>query len=197
VGRNVRQLRERRGLSIRDLTATLAELLDKPFHPSGVVKIEKAERGVDADELVALALALGVTPNRLLLTDEIADDTVALTATVTASQVGAWWWATGEQRLPGLGVSDQQFGIENRPHDPPSTATVADVLAWEEAGVLDALRRGYASARAAGLSASAIDAVLALAERDRSRAELDDVDRQLRGDGLRIGTEKEGSRGER
>jgi transcriptional regulator with XRE-family HTH domain len=190
VGRNVRQLRERRGLSIRDLAAALAELLDKPFHPSGVVKIEKAERGVDADELVALALALGVTTNRVLLTDDAArDDEVKLTPNVSVSHASAWWWATGEKPLPGeSAVSDEVFGMENRPHDPPDTATLGRLRALE--GQLGTLRRGVAEAREAGLSAATLGNLLAVWE-------LDDVDRQLRGDGLKIGTEEEGSRGER
>ncbi len=87
---NVRQLRERRRLTVRQLSDRLTKL-GRPVLPSGIVKIEKGDRRVDADDLVALALALGVTPNRLLLIGEIADDTVKLTPIVEASQVGAWW----------------------------------------------------------------------------------------------------------
>ncbi len=182
---NVRQLRERRRLTVRQLSDRLTKL-GRPVLPSGIVKIEKGDRRVDADDLLALALALGVTPNRLLLIGEIADDTVELTPIVEASQVSAWWWATGEQRLPGpFAVSDQQFGVENRPHDPPDT-TLGDLLALDGAGVLDDLRRGYARAREAGLGPSAIAQVLALAERDQSLAELEDMDHQLRGGGLHL-----------
>lgn len=175
---NVHQLRERRGLSIRQLAGKLGDLLDKPFHPSGVVKIEKGERGVDADDLVALALALGVTPNRLLLTEDVADATVQLTATREASQISAWWWATGEQRLHGLAVTDEQFSAENRPHDPRGTTTVARLRELTAAGQLDTLRRGFADARAAGLGVAEVADLLALWE-------LDDVDRQVSGEVFR------------
>src|SRR3954453_2531640 len=112
LARNVKQLREDRKLTIRDLAGKMTEDLGRKILPSGVVKIEKGERGVDADDLVALALALAVTPNRLLLTPDVEDGTVTLTPGVNASQAGAWWWATGEQRLPGpFAVSDQQFGL--------------------------------------------------------------------------------------
>lgn len=186
MGTNVKELRIRRGLSHRELSRRLGEI-GRPILPSGIVKLEHRQRRVDADDLMALAVALGVTPNRLLLPGYVRDDTVALTPAVQASQGGAWWWATGERRLPGaFAVSDQQFGAENRPHDPPDTTTVGDLLALEETGVLEDLRRGYARARAAGLSPSAIASFLALTERDRFRAELEDVDRQFRGEGLRF-----------
>jgi transcriptional regulator with XRE-family HTH domain len=180
VADNVHQLRERRGLSIRQLAGRLGDLLDKQFHPSGVVKIEKGDRGVDADDLVALALALGVTPNRLLLTGDVADYTVKLTATAEASEVSAWWWATGEQRLPGsFAVSAHQFGVENRPHDPPGTTTLADLRALEASGRLDSLRRGFAEARTAGLGVAEVADLLALWE-------LDEISRQV------LSTDEEG-----
>lgn len=188
LGRNVRQLRERRdNMSIRQLAAKLSDLLDRSFHPSGVVKIEKGARGVDADELLALALALGVTPNRLLLTGEVADDTVQLTRTVDVSQGSAWRWATGEQQLPGRSaLPDRQFSAENRPHNPPGITTVAELRAKVATGRLDGLRREAAEARALGLGVSEIADLLGLWE-------LDDVDRHVRP----VESAKGGSGGER
>lgn len=182
---NVRQLRERRGLTVRQLSARLTEL-GRPILPSGITKIEQGQRRVDADDLVALAVALGVTPNRLLLTGRVADDTVRLTPAVEVSQVAAWWWATGEQRLPGPHAvpDDRQFGAENRPHDPPDTTTLADLRRLEASGALESLRRGVAEARAAGLPAVGIADLVALWE-------LDDADSQLRGGGIRVISEEE------
>lgn len=181
---NVRQLRERRGLTVRQLSARLTEL-GRPILPSGITKIEQGQRRVDADDLVALAVALGVTPNRLLLTGQVADDTVRLTPAVEVSQVAAWWWATGEQRLPGPHAvpDDRQFGAENRPHDPPDVTALADLRALEASGVLEDLRRGVSAARTAGLSAAGIAELVALWE-------LDQADRDVRG-GVRVIREEE------
>jgi transcriptional regulator with XRE-family HTH domain len=175
LARNVKQLRERRGLTVRQLSAALTEL-GRPILPSGITKIENRDRRVDADDLIALALALGVTPNRLLLTGDIADDTVTLTPAVETSRTAAWWWATGEQRLPGPYAvpDDRQFGAENRPHDPPDVTTLADLRALEASGVLEDLRRGVSAARTAGLSAAGIAELVALWE-------LDQADRDVRG----------------
>jgi transcriptional regulator with XRE-family HTH domain len=174
LARNVRQLREARRLTIRQLAAAMTNDMGRKILSSGIVKIEKGERGVDADDLVALALIFGVSPNRLLLTDGVPDETVALTPTQQASAISAWWWATGEQRLPGpYAVSDEQFVAENRPHDPAGTTTIAELRKLAADGRLDTLRRGAAEARAAGLGVGEIAELLALWE-------LDDADQQLR-----------------
>lgn len=50
---------------MRALAERLAEL-GRPILPSGISKMEHGQRRVDADELIALASAFGVSPNRLL-----------------------------------------------------------------------------------------------------------------------------------
>jgi transcriptional regulator with XRE-family HTH domain len=65
VAENVRRLRLARELSLRDLSAKLAEL-GRPILPSGLLKIEHGQRRVDVDDLAALAEVLGVLPGRLL-----------------------------------------------------------------------------------------------------------------------------------
>jgi transcriptional regulator with XRE-family HTH domain len=180
LARNVKQLREDRKLTIRDLAGKMTEDLGRKILPSGIVKIEQGERGVDADDLVALALALGVTPNRLLLTGGVPDESVALTPTQQASAVSAWWWATGQQRLPGaFAVSDQQFGAENRPHDPPGTTTVSDLRKMAAEGRLETLHKGFREARAAGLGVGEIAELLELWELDD--ADLLPVEEDRRG----------------
>ncbi|MFN8152163.1 MAG: helix-turn-helix transcriptional regulator [Solirubrobacterales bacterium] len=62
----IRELREERGLSQREL----ADLLE--LDPSAMNRIEKAERGVSTGELVGIAEALGVDVNQLLCADEVA-----------------------------------------------------------------------------------------------------------------------------
>ena len=53
-------------MTVRDLSAKLEEL-GRPILPSGITKIEQGARRVDADDLIAIATALEVSPTRLLL----------------------------------------------------------------------------------------------------------------------------------
>jgi transcriptional regulator with XRE-family HTH domain len=64
VAKEVARLRGR--TTVRELSARLSKL-GRPILPSGITKIEQGSRRVDVDDLVALALALEVTPTRLLL----------------------------------------------------------------------------------------------------------------------------------
>lgn len=169
VAANLRELRARRRLTVRDLSARLAEL-GQPVLPSGVTKIEGEQRRVDADDLVALALALDVTPNRLLLTAGAGKlETIRLTPVVQASEAAAWRWAVGERPMIGLtsssaeGVAD--FERENRPHDPPDHMTVQELADMESRGELAAFRDAYAAARAAGLTPGAARAYLQMLDR--------------------------------
>jgi len=121
VARNVQQLRKRRGMTVRDLSARLAEL-GRPILPSGITKIEQGGRRVDADDLVALAVALGVNPNALLLPAGEPATTVHLTETLAVPWSRAWRWVTGEAPLdaPASGdrrVSELAEWVETtRPH---------------------------------------------------------------------------------
>lgn len=99
VADNVRKLRDQRGLTLQQLSELLTEV-GRPIVPSGVGKIEQLQRRVDVDDLVALALALDVTPNRLLLTGTAdSDERIGLTANHDATESWAWVWASG-QMLP-------------------------------------------------------------------------------------------------
>lgn len=62
--------------------------------------MEKGERVVTADELVALAVAFGVSPSALLLPlTEKADDPVTVTGGGTVDAEQAWSWANGRRPL--------------------------------------------------------------------------------------------------
>jgi transcriptional regulator with XRE-family HTH domain len=67
VARNLVRLRKQRQLTVRALSARLAEL-GRPLLPSAISKIETGGRRVDVDDLVALAAVLDV-PVAQLLTD--------------------------------------------------------------------------------------------------------------------------------
>lgn len=65
VARNVKRLREQRGMSIYSLSEAL-DRAGRPIMPSAIAKLEKQQRQVAVDDLVALAAALNVTPLQLL-----------------------------------------------------------------------------------------------------------------------------------
>lgn len=67
-----------------------------PLVPSGIGRIEQGERRVDVDDLLAFAVALGVSPLQLLLPPESRpDSSVHLTPKVQATTRAAWAWALG------------------------------------------------------------------------------------------------------
>lgn len=94
-----------------------------------VGKSETGDRRIDVDDLVALAVALGVTPNRLLLPGSVRDDEpVELLPEVRVSAIDAWKWATGDAPLPNGAAPpslqilirddfERLFNRENRPHN--------------------------------------------------------------------------------
>lgn len=96
VAQNVAALRRERHLSVRALSARMGEL-GVPLLPSGITKIEAGNRGVSVGELVALALALRVTPNRLML--PVDGGEMALTPATTATAMDAWDWTSANSAL--------------------------------------------------------------------------------------------------
>ena len=127
VAQNVGDLRRQRQLSVRELSAALAELGVRLL-ASAISKIENGQRKVTAEELVALAVALNVSPVRLLLPGESADK-IELTPERASSWQAAWRWAVGEQPLRGpIPVTDPvvgEFIRENRPFEDRSSVREA------------------------------------------------------------------------
>jgi 8-oxo-dGTP diphosphatase len=85
-------------------------------------KTEQLDRRVDVDDLVVLAIALGVSPNVLLLPRlgvralPVEGELAPGMAPVDAA--AAWAWATGEKPLPNGDTSrdEAEFVTANRPH---------------------------------------------------------------------------------
>lgn len=102
VARNIERVRKARQMKQKDVSDRL-RAVGRPMLPTVVSKVERGDRRVDVDDLVAFALALNVSPVALLLPPEpIGDwDTVRLTAEVEALITDAWLWASGERALPG------------------------------------------------------------------------------------------------
>jgi hypothetical protein len=114
VQNTIKRIRQDRGLTGAQLAARLGAL-GRPMLGTAVNKIETGARRVDVDDLVAFALALNTTPNRLLF-NEPADPKgeIELTSNVTAAGFQAWAWANGEQTLipalEPLGRAEETYG---------------------------------------------------------------------------------------
>lgn len=99
---NLARLRKARGLSTRQLAAAL-ERAGRSVSPSGISRMEKAERHMTVDDLIALAVVLNVNPSALLLPRDDSPATVLELLPgrhvdggeirATASRV--WEWADG------------------------------------------------------------------------------------------------------
>jgi transcriptional regulator with XRE-family HTH domain len=119
VAANIARLRERRGLTTRQLSGVL-ERAGRPIPASGITRMEKGERVVTADELAALAVAFGVSPAALLLplTDRH-DDRVEITGGGEVDALQAWEWGIGRVPLkmtPGKERTElAEFSLYGRP----------------------------------------------------------------------------------
>ncbi|MGI5274883.1 helix-turn-helix domain-containing protein [Nonomuraea sp. CA-218870] len=98
VAANLRRLRGVRGLSTSQLSKLLSDH-GRPIQQSGITRMEKGDRKIDVDDLVALAVVLGVNPNALLL-PPVADQTsTEVTVAGEVSSWRAWRWADGQEPL--------------------------------------------------------------------------------------------------
>ena len=156
IGQNLRRLR-------RGSTYGLADRLRElgwPIQQSGITRVERGERRVDVDDLVALALALEVNPNQLLMPDMTpltAAQDVDLIGKIAATAKDAWAWAVGEEKLVVRGsravrdeslVAQALFVASSQPHRYAQTGTHS-VLAGATGGAqvtLRALIRQYVRA---------------------------------------------------
>ncbi|MGV9600801.1 helix-turn-helix domain-containing protein [Streptosporangium sandarakinum] len=121
VAETVRKLRDRRGLSTTQLSKLLGEL-GRPIQPTGITKIEKRERKVDVDDLVALAIALGVSPSTLLFPSTVEGESLILDAEVMepVDNRRLWEWADTLSPLTWAEGSDGTvetvtFRLQSRP----------------------------------------------------------------------------------
>ncbi|MFI6779100.1 helix-turn-helix domain-containing protein [Nocardia sp. NPDC050412] len=100
VAKNVERLRRKHGLQYVELAARLQEI-GRPIPTLGLRHIEAEKRRVDADDLIALAIALDANPNSLLLPPtNSAQHIVALTGAPNEIAPAVWEWANGKRPLP-------------------------------------------------------------------------------------------------
>lgn len=102
VAHNVLRLRKARNTAYAELSRRLSDI-GREIPPLGLRRIESGDRRVDADDLVALAVALGVSPVTLLMpVSDSPDDLMPATGIdrdVTARQL--WDWITAAMPLAG------------------------------------------------------------------------------------------------
>lgn len=134
VRRNVARLRG--GMQYKELAERLVEI-GRPIPALGLRRIEAGERRVDADDLVALAVAFGVSPLTLLLPADGAYELASPMTGVPDRDVAhntQWLWALGKEPLaiPGFGNSSyahketREFQVRAVPDvEPRSTAVTA------------------------------------------------------------------------
>jgi 8-oxo-dGTP pyrophosphatase MutT (NUDIX family)/transcriptional regulator with XRE-family HTH domain len=103
---NLKDLREARGLGYKQLAERL-EQLGRPIPTLGLSRIESGERRVDADDLVALAVALDVNPSALLLPRNAGprDGIELASGRPPEAASDAWAWADGARPLAAAGRS--------------------------------------------------------------------------------------------
>lgn len=99
VARNITRLKKSAGLNYTQLSERLTGL-GRPINPVGVRRIEDQDRRVDVDDLVALAVALGVSPISLLMPDVEKSDQIAITGRAEPVDARLFWaWLRAEQPL--------------------------------------------------------------------------------------------------
>lgn len=95
VAANLKSLRLSLPLTTEQLAERMASL-GRPMHANAITKMEKQQRRVDVDDLVALAIALETRPDALLLPRTIVGE-VQLAEPLSVSAIDAWQWANGNR----------------------------------------------------------------------------------------------------
>ncbi|MFH9589169.1 helix-turn-helix domain-containing protein [Streptomyces luteogriseus] len=112
---NIKRIREGQRLTFVKLSEELTEI-GRPIPILGLRRIERGERRVDAEELLALAYVLGVQPVDLLVPPELEDEasySIAPTVQVTAG--AARDWISGVGFLPSTDVADMARALQWMP----------------------------------------------------------------------------------
>lgn len=116
VRENVSRLRGR--TQYKELSERLTAL-GRPIPPLGLRRIEAGERRVDADDLMALSVALGVPPNSLLLPHLETEGGPLATGAGAVTFQALWNWADGRSPLHGKEETESERTARRemaRPH---------------------------------------------------------------------------------
>ncbi|MET9083755.1 helix-turn-helix transcriptional regulator [Streptomyces sp. NPDC004237] len=94
---NLKRLRTARGMSTTRLSKALKDDAGHAIPATGITRIEKGQRRVDSDDLVAFALVFNVSPLTLLLPSTANDAAAALTDKREVTSRTAWYWGVGRR----------------------------------------------------------------------------------------------------
>lgn len=163
---NIARLRAERGMSKKQLSDRVGEL-GRPIPPLGITRLEAGTRRVDADDLMALAIALDVSPVSLLL-PSTGDGGSEITGVGAIPARTAWLWALGEEPLDLHEAADpaerfekaRDFRHENQPHVP--RVPLAELMA--DTSKLEPVWEAVSAARDAGASMDAVRSYIAFRE---------------------------------
>lgn len=172
TGRQVRVLRKDLGLELKDVRQELARH-GCVLSLSTLSRMETGKgRGPTIEELLALAVIFGVTPNRLLIGDQT-ESSVEVTTQVSTTHILAWYWANSDEPLlsteqvDSLSDPDERaayqhrrdsFRKRERPYDPPDRTPWEVVKRLEADGTLPRLFEAFEGALEAGMySQDALD----------------------------------------
>ncbi|WP_076482713.1 hypothetical protein [Williamsia sterculiae] len=102
VASNIASLRQGQRLGFAELSRILSDL-GRPIPPLGLRRIEDEERRVDVDDLVSIAVALGVSPITLLMpsTPNASDEVLSSASLEAVSAQRLWRWYRAERPLLG------------------------------------------------------------------------------------------------
>lgn len=143
TGETVREnvVRLRGAMQYKELSERLSAI-GRPIHPVSLKRIETGERRVDADDLMALAIALETTTNALLLPRFGDGSPLELTGAADINFWDAWWWAEGSGTLKPLEPAAKKRFIErSRPVDLTERQDPKDELSGLDSETLMEIRR--------------------------------------------------------
>ncbi|MFF3326107.1 helix-turn-helix domain-containing protein [Streptomyces sp. NPDC002889] len=134
---NIKRIREGQRITYVELSERL-DSVGRPIPVLGLRRIERGERRVDVDDLLALAYALGVPPVDLLVPGDLtSSEPYSITPEVHTQAGPARAWIRGDAYVPDhLGDPGDPFGI------PVPTAWEADpnmTVRWMPRGRSDQL----------------------------------------------------------
>ncbi|MFG3189249.1 helix-turn-helix domain-containing protein [Streptomyces omiyaensis] len=134
VARNIQRVRKARQMKQSDVSRRLADA-GRPTLATVVSKIERGERRIDVDDLVAFGRALDVPPV-LLLFPLGEEDTTEVLAGQTVPTWDAFRWFVGEAPFPGDagtpgGEIDPETGLAEW-YENPWQEGAAPVALWRE-----------------------------------------------------------------
>lgn len=115
VRANIKRVRGDKGMSQNDLSAKLREV-GRPIPTLGIHRIENGDRRVDVDDLVAIAVALGVSPTTFLVPDSLdgSDPVTATGLSKTYPATALWDWMRMDHFIDRASTGMEQFEFIKR-----------------------------------------------------------------------------------